>query len=249
MRRLLLAAVVVLLPALASAQGRFFDPNDNLLSADNAVPGLDVDQKSWGVWILKTVANPDSIIYGLTANGGTAISQIASANPTSAGVRYDFAGTFSTQAGRWRTVDQTLSVRHYLAITYDRSSTSNVPVIYIDGVSVSISEVQPPTGTTSTGEDTLKMGEDGAGTGDLDGTLQNVVIAVGTLWSAATINRAMWWGRPHGGMLVYHPFYTSALVDKGSAAETLTATGSVMGAFVTPVVRPGTALLGMGVGW
>lgn len=250
MKKLLLTLFLLFIPSLVLAQGRAFDgTGDNLKSADNAVAGLDVDQKSWGVWILKTVANADALIYGITADGGSPVTQIASANPSSSGVRYDIAQSFSTTNGRWRTNDQTLSVRHHLAITYDRSATTNDPVMYIDGVSVTVNEAATPVGTTVTGEDTLKMGEDQAGTGDLDGTLAYVAIQAGSLWSAAQVNRAMWWGRPGGGLLVYHPLVTTKLVDEGSAAETLTATNTTVAAFTTPVVRPGSAMLGMGVGW
>ena len=229
---------------------RNFDgTNDNLLSANDAIAGLDVDQKSWSFWILKPVGNADALIHGITANAGTAITQISSAVPVTSGVRYDLAQTHSVTTGRWRTDDQTLSVRHHIAITYDRSSTLNVPVMYVDGVSVTANVVNAPVGTPTTGDDTLKMGEDAAGTGDLEGALQNVAIAAGVLWDAAVVNRAMRWGRPHGGLLVYHPFWGPKLADEGSAAETLTATGTTVTAIATPVVRPGVMTMGCGVGW
>ena len=228
--------------------------NDNLLSADNAVAGVDTATKSWGVWLTSATSPGAGVLEAvaglLTADGaGTARGSINRIPPTSAGYRLILFQAFATTNGQWATPDMSASARHYVSVDYDRSATTNDPVWYVDGAVVAVTEIQTPIGTVSTGEDTLKCGENGAGSGDLNATIAHLAIHAGTRWTAAQHNRARWWGRPGGGLQVYHPFLTSKLADEGSAAETLTATGAVMGALVTPCVRPGSGMLGMGVVW
>ena len=252
MRRLLLLAVLLLTPAPLLAQGRTFDgTDDELRSADNALASLNNAQKSVSFWITIPSApgGLQGIVAGLRSNTPAPGWWILSANaPASAGWRVGYDIDWSTD-GSWISADITAAARHHIVVTYDRGATTNDPVIYVDGTSVTVTENVAPVGTVGGGDDTIKIGELDDDSGDLSGTLSHLAIAVGDLWDAAEINRARWWGRPHGGLLVYHPFVTPKLDDEGSAAETLTATGSVMAAFVTPVVRPGSALLGGVLGW
>jgi hypothetical protein len=230
---------------------RNFDgTNDNLLSANNALPGMDVDTKSFGHWAVRAgnAAANNVVMTGLSQDGSGnlrwAVSQFA---PTTSGYRVRFTQAWTT-AGVWLSTNDISIDRHHIAITYDRSSAVNNPVMWVDGVSVAVTTSTAPLVTVSTGDDTLKCGEDGAGSGDLASTIMNLVVTPG-IWDAASVNRARWWGRPHGGLLVYHPLYTNKLSDEGSAAETLTATGTTVAAFATPVVRPGSAMAGMEIGW
>ena len=251
MRRLLLLAVLLLTPAPLLAQGRTFDgTNDNLIAPDNSASGLDTAQRSWSFWLTAPApaVGSDAIFAAVTAAGGTEIHGIDVEPPASAGLRLMFYQTFSTATGVWASTDVSASTRHHVLVTYDRGATTNDPVIYVDGTSLTLNEDSTPSGTTTTGDDTFKMGEYTGGSGDFTGTVQYLAVYSG-LFDAAARNRARWWGRPHGGAIIYHPFVTSKLADEGSAAETLTANGSVMAAFVTPVVRTGTWMLGEGVGW
>jgi hypothetical protein len=154
-----------------------------------------------------------------------------------------------TTDGQWSSSDVSINARHHIAMTYDRGATTNDPVIYVDGVSVTVTETATPV-ALSTGDDTLRFGENAGGTGDLAGAIENPVVEGGILWDAAQINRAMWWGRPHGGMDIYLPFLTAKLIDDGASGEALTASGTtVNNSIPTPCVRAGTAMMGMGVGW
>jgi len=139
-------------------------------------------------------------------------------------------------------------VRH-IAIVLDPSSASNNPVIYVNGASQTVTTETAPSGAY--GADaaaTLQAGEDAGGGSDFDGAQQNVAYA-NALWDAAAVNRAMWWGRPHGGIEVYHPFYTDKLANEGTATADGTATGTVVLPMACPVQRPGSAMMGMGAGW
>lgn len=56
---------------------------------------------------------------------------------------------FSSVAGIWETNSNPFSTGawHHIVITYDNTSTSNDPVFYIDGSSVTVNELQAPVGT------------------------------------------------------------------------------------------------------
>lgn len=57
---------------------------------------------------------------------------------------YLFTGT----DGQWHADDAlTINTWHHIVITYDADSTSNNPLVYIDGVSLSVTTVATPTGT------------------------------------------------------------------------------------------------------
>lgn len=230
---------------------RVFDgANDRLLSADNAVTGVNVAQKSWSCWILVPNApgGVENVMNLLTANGaGGHVCSLEVDVPAVAGFQARFHQRGTTD-GQWDSPDISVNARHHIAVTYDRGATTNDPIIYVDGVSVTVTEIATPV-AIGTGEDTLKFGENSGGTADFEGRVENAAIDADVLWTAAEVNRSMWWGRPRGGLKVYMPFFTSKLVDEGASAETLTATGTTVGALTTPCVRPGSAMMGMGVGW
>ena len=77
---------------------------------------------------------------------------------------------FGTTSGIWY-VEEDLNLAQYIhiAIVYDRSSTSNDPEIWIDGVSKTVRENATPAGTVKTGIDTIKFGENVAGGDDFTG--------------------------------------------------------------------------------
>ena len=230
---------------------RTFDgTNDNLLSANNAVAGIDTDQKSWSAWIYLTAAPAalQNIMMAGTSDGaGNGRFAVYADAPLTAGYRpYMFAD--GSTDGNWRGTDVSINARHHIAVTYDRGATTNDPVMYVDGATITVTELSTPV-TLVGGDDTIKFGENMGGSQDFAGSILHAALDGAILWTAAQVNRAMWWGRPHGGLEVYHPFLTTKLADEGSAAETLTATGTTSGTVVTPCVRPGSAMLGMGVGW
>ena len=150
----------------------------------------------------------------------------------------DIYRVWSTTAGAW-SFPKPANGLHHMAITYDGSSTTNDPTATVDGVAQTITEVAAPVGTI--GDDSghaLRLGENATGGLDFQGrvgwyTYHNEIL------TAAEINRARWWGRPKGGIKVYHPLVTDKLANEGTATANGTATGSTMFAMVTPVQRPG----------
>ena len=157
------------------------------------------------------------------------------------------ARTFSGTDAFWTTASPgiTAGVRFHVGFTHDGSTGD--ATIYYNG-STETPAGGPPTGTISVdAAETLLAGESNAGTFDLDGREQNICIANAT-WTAEQMNRARWWGKP-GPVAVYHPLFTDKLANEGTATANGTATGTSVAPFVTPVVRPGTAMMGMGIGW
>ncbi|MCD4756073.1 DUF2341 domain-containing protein, partial [bacterium] len=63
--------------------------------------------------------------------------------------RYIFGQAFSTSNGRWSVPLSAVSVKewHNIVVTYDRSSTSNNPLWYVDGISIPMTEYNPPSGS------------------------------------------------------------------------------------------------------
>ena len=142
-------------------------------------------------------------------------------------------------------------VRMHLLARYDSGNIANVPDLLMDAVQLVLNVNSFPASGTFTASDgpyNLKMGESAGGAGDIDGRAC-CVIYHNTKMTDAEANRAMWWGRPFGGLLVYHPFWTDKLTNEGTATADGTATGTTVAAFAVPTVRPGTAMMGMGVGW
>ncbi len=94
-------------------------------------------------------------------------------------VAFDY--DFSTTDGTWVTTatELTLNEWHRVSVEYDADSTSNDPIISIDGFSVALTEVSTPDGTriTDVGDD-LIVGGDGAGALSFDGYIDDV-----RLWS------------------------------------------------------------------
>lgn len=165
----------------------------------------------------------------------------------------EFYHAWSGTDGSWLFTNNTLgtALRH-IVVTYDGNGTApgNDPRCWFNGVEqTSINEVTTPTGTLDTdAAANLRVGETGANGADMDGRI-GWLCYDSVIWDTAAINRARYWGRPHGGIKVYHPFIGPKLGNEGTATATGTASGTTIVAGPCPVVRPGTACMGLGVGW
>lgn len=231
---------------------RDFDGNNDNLTNDNGFTALvNIAAQTVGAWIFKRTSGGDCIIQFSTASGTGTNRRIASLE-TNAGSPFTLqsVSNASVQLGAWSSNGTVaLNVRTHICVTLDLSSTSNDPVFYVNGAVSGTTETITPSGTFTVSDvDSVRMGERAEATSDYDGLAEHAFCA-DSIFSAEEVNRAMWWGRARGGMIMYFPFVTTKLANDGSQSASLTASGSTVTGFATPVVRPGSVMMGMGVGW
>ena len=136
---------------------------------------------------------------------------------------------WSTAAGVWTIAKPSTGVWHSFIISYNKGSTANNPVIYIDGISVTVTRATAPSGTYRSGTGSYwEVGADD-GTNVLDGYVEDLryynviksaaqasVIASENIHTSATIDESG---------LVFHAPLTMC---KGLTYPTFA--GSVLGA-------------------
>jgi hypothetical protein len=105
----------------------------------------------------------------------------------------------------WRATAPSSGAWHSIGVTYDPSSTSNDPIIYVDGVSVSITEQSAPSGTAIT-DNTSGM------------RIGNRVTTVDRNWDGDLARVAYWRGVAVGAsdMLAMHGGTVPSTVEAGS---------------------------------
>lgn len=74
--------------------------------------------------------------------------------------KFDFRVNW-TSTGVWTIDAPAIDVYHHYAITYDSGSSSNTPVIYLDGVSVTVTTSSAPSGSLSTTSTGYLVGNNG----------------------------------------------------------------------------------------
>ena len=101
-----------------------------------------------------------------------------------------FYVNWSTTIGDWSVSLPSAGAWHHLLLTYSTSSTANDPVIYIDGVSVTVTEVSAPSGTPPSTSDAIYVGNNGGYARVFDGSLAefavwNAILTAGNATSLA----------------------------------------------------------------
>lgn len=74
-----------------------------------------------------------------------------------------FNATFDTTSGNWFWTAPATGAWHHVVLTYDAGSTSNDPVVYVDGASVSVGETSAPVGTYTGATGSMNIGNRNAG--------------------------------------------------------------------------------------
>lgn len=167
----------------------------------------------------------------------TALNRLMLARAYSGGLEYKYGGTTISTG-----------TRYHLAVTHNGDVATN-PVLYVNGTAESISTLAEGSGTlVADASADAWLGAFQSSVAWTNGNMGNVVYHNAQL-DAAAVNRARWWGRPQGGLAVYHPFWTDKTVNEGTATATASMVGPTVAAFAIPVQRPGSAMLGMGVGF
>ena len=136
---------------------------DRLTSTYDVVSGGTVTIAAW-IWI--------------TGAGGGGVGRIFTNAAGSRHWWYDnAAGTlvfiigYSPLGGFWAITAPTLGAWHHVAVTYDGASTANDPLIYLNGVSVAVTETQSPSGTILTAAAAWIIGNENGGAGGWNGRL------------------------------------------------------------------------------
>lgn len=123
-------------------------------------------------------------------------------------IRYNHGWSGSTSArASWYTANGTMSTgawRH-IAVTYDRTSTANDPVFYVDGVLLATTELTAPVGTV-VDENTrlLRLGGESTGTRNFDGYMEDVRVFNRILTAQQIAILAGGYDGPMGGEVAWY---------------------------------------------
>lgn len=171
MRKILfsLLALSLLCPVMLAAR-RFGG-----VSTDNIDTGytLNFTKSSWLIWVIRRGAGPGGAGRAFTkqSSGGAVEYTVY----TGGAANYSLDRDFSTTDGSWRftTAPATDTLWHSLIITYDSGSVSNVPVMYYDGISQSITTTTTPVGSASNNSGNIRLGNKDGNNDAWDGDLAN----------------------------------------------------------------------------
>lgn len=121
--------------------------------------GSNSNLRSYGIWTFRSGDGGGNL--GRMFQKGTSGSTV-NFNSNAGSDGYDFNRTFSPTSGVWGiTPRPTANVWHHLLITYDSSSTSNLPLIYLNGVSQTVVIGTTPSGTRTDNAEVYNIGNRG----------------------------------------------------------------------------------------
>lgn len=178
--------------------------------------------------------------------GGTAIDKDSASSfyvrPQNASFQFKYP--FSTTPGVWSFASGglTLNTLHHIGITYDATSTSNAPIIYVDGVAQSLTVTVPPVGTANPATTTLSIGNNPAGTRNFDGVLSEIaywnVILTPNEITALSHHAPTLKIRP-ASLKFYFPLYANGTAineaDWGPSHTQISSTTGTKGQFNAPI--------------
>lgn len=139
------------------------------------------DQRSFAFWFNRNGAggNNQGRLFDKRSNGGSLVELCYFDASNGADLKLIYQRMWSTGTGTWSVngggVTATGTWNH-VVITYDSTSTSNDPVIYINGVSQTVTEIATPSGTANTNTDPYHIGNLGAQSRVFDGQIADFAI-------------------------------------------------------------------------
>ena len=142
------------------------------VSTDKVVSALTAHatQRSYHQWTYRTGAggNSQGRLFEKT-NGGAQVEVFLNSN---AAVTYNYFRSWSGTDGNWSIPQPAVNEWHQIGASYDAGATTNDPLMYIDGVSQTVTQVTgDPTGSVDTNTDTYVFGNNGASTRNWAGRL------------------------------------------------------------------------------
>lgn len=129
-----------------------------------------------------------------------------------------FEQRFTTNRGQWKgNTELTNNTWYHIAISYDRSSTSNDPIIYVNGSAETVTETDTPSGTVREDDTDFCIGvpteDEGVGPfysmdGKIDGILiYDSILSASTILSAYNAGRTSshTWAQNNSSGLIFAP--------------------------------------------
>lgn len=219
--------------------------NSGLMNVDFGSPSwiFGIPQKTFVLTFNKTADANNGFILNL---GGTIATDNTWAMYTrvTGRIRFQYGWTTATSGvGLWDSPVISNNANHQLVITYDDSSASNDPIMYVDGVSGTVNDVNVPSGSVPSGTTgPLKVGSSSS-TNSIDATLYSVLI-YNRIWSAqesADSAASRLWIPTYKG-LIFAPNLLGAkglqTFDGTTLASGNTFTDEISGAIGTPANSP-----------
>lgn len=114
--------------------------------------------KTISIWSLRTGVGGGSA-GRMAAKGTTTATEYISYVDGSGS--YDYSKFWTTSGSSWQTPAPSTGTFHYFVITYDGSSTANDPLMYIDGISTSVTENSLPVGSLNNNSEAWVIGNRG----------------------------------------------------------------------------------------
>ncbi len=216
---------------------------DRIVSSSAAVPCPSI--YSWSIWLI----NPANFGIQLQHISGS-VEQFRFYPSNTAPYTITAERRFANSAGWTFQPGVSMSSWHNIVLTHDATSTSNSPVVYVNGSSVTVSVGTAPSGAVATAQGNFTAGNKSDGTQPGGGSyayasLHNVILTPAEALEAATYGYAL-----RGRVLEWDLAGSSPEPDSsGNGFDgTVTGTTIVAGPSVSP--RPSSAgrlaLLGVG---
>ena len=191
MKRFLLALVFILLSgsvqAAALASGAYgfgttfgTNGNDIITTQYKTTP---TGTSSHSVWYFMSA---NTALQRIFYQGGCTSRCVALTNTTTSVLAFQRGWSTSTSGlASWTIPLPSVGTWHNIVVTYDATSTANAPVIYLDGVSQTVTTAVAASGTLLTGTIGYTVGAQTAGTDQLGG-----MVAEWATWNGVILTQA-----------------------------------------------------------
>lgn len=127
------------------------------VSTDKLTTGLTAHStlRTWAVWTYRTGGGGNGL-GRIIEKGASATEFIYNSDGATS---YQFQRNWSTGNGVWQIAQPSLNAWHHILVTYDGGATTNDPIIYIDGVSQTVTQSgADPSGTIVTDANPVLIG-------------------------------------------------------------------------------------------
>lgn len=188
----------------------------------------DAALKSVAIWVQPdNAAGDDDRLIGKATGAATWDFSIQRDLAAEANAHLRYQNDFATADGDWDSANNTVTInaQQQVGMTYDRGNVANDPQGYVNGTAVAMPSVavNPVGAAQSDAANTLTVGAGGQQVGWF--CFDN------TIWTSTMMNRHRWYGVAPGGpstLDVWHPMWTTATANKGTATADMTVGASTM---------------------